>query len=275
MDETLRELARRAQQDPALRPQLLVARLRAGELAQDRLELAAYVGDADARAALGPSVRRWTTGRVCCCGSDERDGEHGTYGVESYTHGFVHACDYYGTPCECTVEEHVEQRPREWPGDRSFRSFCDGVTRFAADAIIRATFAAAWTALPAWCDSTRMSGRRGMHDQRLAEEGSCRRCTRGDFDDPREGDALAALSAFLGCMCGACVGVLGRYLPAIDDRQTAWWGAPILAATSHRGQRALDRWVIEGLEQAARLATEQRVRAAVRDALAAWALGDA
>jgi hypothetical protein len=56
VDERLAELRRRVEQDPSLRPQLLAARVRAGELTQDRLELAAYCGDEAARAVVGVGV---------------------------------------------------------------------------------------------------------------------------------------------------------------------------------------------------------------------------
>jgi hypothetical protein len=56
VDERLAELRRRAEQDPSLRPQLLAARVRAGELTRDRLELAAYAGDPAARLVVGVGV---------------------------------------------------------------------------------------------------------------------------------------------------------------------------------------------------------------------------
>lgn len=53
-DARLQDLRRRvAAGDVAARPELLVARVRVGELAQGRLELAARVGDRDARKVLG------------------------------------------------------------------------------------------------------------------------------------------------------------------------------------------------------------------------------
>jgi hypothetical protein len=57
-DDRLRDLERRAKQlQPGARAALLTERLRTGELTRERLELAAYAGDADARAiGFGPSA---------------------------------------------------------------------------------------------------------------------------------------------------------------------------------------------------------------------------
>jgi len=52
-DTALQDLRRRARQDPTLEPQLLTARVRAGELTQERLELAGLLGHEPALKALG------------------------------------------------------------------------------------------------------------------------------------------------------------------------------------------------------------------------------
>lgn len=52
-DARTRALERAAQDDPSAAAALLVARLRRGDLTQERLELAAYAGDPGARRALG------------------------------------------------------------------------------------------------------------------------------------------------------------------------------------------------------------------------------
>lgn len=54
MDQRLADLRRRvALAEPGARAQLLAERLRIGDLTRERLELAAYVGDEDARAVAG------------------------------------------------------------------------------------------------------------------------------------------------------------------------------------------------------------------------------
>ncbi|MCO5165257.1 MAG: hypothetical protein M9894_02660 [Planctomycetes bacterium] len=56
MDDRLQDLRRRANQgEPGARTALLGERLRAGDLRRERLDLAAYVGDEDARAVLDPA----------------------------------------------------------------------------------------------------------------------------------------------------------------------------------------------------------------------------
>lgn len=86
----------------------LSARVRAGTLSRTRLELAAHAGHP---AAIGffDVVREDRVGEVCCCGSTRDDGEHGSGNPDSYTHGFVHACEHYAgdgyteADCRCSV----------------------------------------------------------------------------------------------------------------------------------------------------------------------------
>lgn len=67
-DERLRHLRRAAADDPAARAALLTARLRAGDLPEDRLRLAAHLGDPAALEVLGAappassSIGRWVHG---------------------------------------------------------------------------------------------------------------------------------------------------------------------------------------------------------------------
>lgn len=109
-DLRARRTARAVAADPeslADRAALLTARLRSGELPRWRVDLAAYCGDAAAWEVTAPEAREVTRteGLICCCGSDEKDGEHGG-SVETYTHGFVHACTY-----------RADDREREARGD--------------------------------------------------------------------------------------------------------------------------------------------------------------
>lgn len=71
---------------------------------------------------IGYEERPRIYGLICCCGSDEKDGEHGYYGIENYTHSFVHMCDYYDTECGCETEEIMEDVPIR----TNSCEFCDG-----------------------------------------------------------------------------------------------------------------------------------------------------
>jgi hypothetical protein len=60
-DERLRLLARAAQDDPSRSAELLVARMRRGDVTAERVELASFVGDTVARSVLGfaPPAETW------------------------------------------------------------------------------------------------------------------------------------------------------------------------------------------------------------------------
>lgn len=249
MDETLARLRRAAEQDPSLRPQLLVARVRAGELTQERLELAAYVGDPVAREALGPEVRRWTSGRVCCCGSDEQGSEHTS--LEDYTHGFVHACEYYGSPCECTVEEHVSSRPRTWRGDRVFDSFLTGLARYAD-----ARGAQNVTLVRAWLAVAELVWEWNRHLQRRW--------------DIRVRRAIGCAKAWVAAPTEAA-------RAAWAEQAYGPWGPPEwlmrpMTADGYPGDDAAS-CILAAVRE--RLVPEPEARVVITRALAAWALGDA
>lgn len=237
----------------------LTARLRAGALTRERVEMAAYVGDIGARAALGPKVLRWTTGRVCCCGGDERDSEHGGAGVDYYTHNFTHACDYYGSPCDCKVEEHVSASPREWDGDKSLSALARGIERRGGAALrVRALVAVARVAVPAF-----MRG-----PARLARP---RQVVRDALDR-----AVAVAETWLACPCADHA--MAANAPAEnadslgDGSLSAWAAARIASGDRPRVPSCHDRAAI-GFCRDADLIGEPAVRSAIQVSLASWALG--
>lgn len=151
-DHRLRTAARALQADtsPEARAAVLRERLRAGAIDPERVALAAYCGDEGARIGLGPKIVKHVRGEVCCCGSESDNAEHGYYGVEGYTHNFVHACDYYNVECECEVTIETEERPREgeWADQADLGVWLRGLSRWGHETHVRASIAAArfWAA---------------------------------------------------------------------------------------------------------------------------------
>jgi hypothetical protein len=110
-DERLRLLERQAACDPIRSAELLVARMRRGDLTLDRVELAAWCGDPAARAAVSDCDGIWTV-----------SWERGTWwGKDSSPHTWL------------TVIEWAK-----------------GIERWGYEAAVRATVAAARVALAAW-----------------------------------------------------------------------------------------------------------------------------
>lgn len=239
MDDALQTLRRRAEQDPTLRPQLLVARVRAGELAQDRLELAAYVGDVDARAALG-----W---------------EH-------------------GEPLTVDAGKLVQMPVGEWVA---------GLRRWDEDAAVHAALVAARVALPSWERGEETcccgSGYRGHgwgdghsfthvcdYYRNPLDPAPC------ECVSPAPRRAVEAAEAWLARPSEeSMVAWQQARLAAGLDFTMAWLPFPLVVAGVMPGiLPARDRELRNSVTEAAALAGEPAVRAAIRDALTAWALGD-
>ncbi|MCO5170393.1 MAG: hypothetical protein M9894_28995 [Planctomycetes bacterium] len=99
-DERLRHLRRAAADDPAARAALLCARLRAGDLPEDRLRLAAHLGDPAALEVLGaapptPSLGRWVHGLAPW---SQEDGWP-AWAAEAYARAAAAAAAAVVTPC--------------------------------------------------------------------------------------------------------------------------------------------------------------------------------
>lgn len=114
-DTKLRELERRWRLDrtPGNRAAVLQARAQAGAPSGLPCPKCKATGEGPWR-SIGTETYTRRVGELCCCG-DERDaGQHGSGGVEEFTHNHVHACTYYGgedAECQCVITE--EQATRE------------------------------------------------------------------------------------------------------------------------------------------------------------------
>lgn len=260
----------------------LLELLRAGQLAAERLELAAYCGHRAAREALGPKVVKHVRGEVCCCGSESDCAEHGYYGVEGYTHNFVHACDYYKVECECEVSVEIEEKPREWADRASLSAWLAGLSRWGKEATDRAAVAAARVAAEqsAMCPT----GGGAWH---AAPHGGCFcgygwDAHRNPDKNPRLHDAIRAIEAAEAYL--ACPGE-ERWTRSGEALWTAWHEAYVNAGHLAwlpfpvgrlPGQTHGADHNCEVPQHAARLpAGEAPVGEAIQRALIAWALGDA
>jgi hypothetical protein len=238
VDSRLRSLSRSALTgDPESKARLLLERARSGQLSRERLELAAYCGDDAALAVLGDVF------------ADERG------------HFFDYASIGLTNPLK--RESVLPVRLDSW---------LSGLSRWSGApyySLVRAAVAAAWTALAPWCDSTRMSGRVGLHAKRQeTERHGCTRC------GPQQ-QALRAANEWLGCPCHSHqIAWYESTEAAYDaDRIDAWLPYPDLwnPIDITRGS-ALDADVRIG--HAVRLAGDQPVREAIQQALISWALGE-
>lgn len=221
MDADLRELRRRAEQDPAVRPALLVARVRAGDLRQEMLELAAYVGDVESRAALGREASYWLAVRAAKHGDVTSDGDV-----------------------------------------LDLRVWAEGIASWGSQVEARAALAAATLVLDATGDH---DGCEGAHTNSLD-------CAGADA-------ILQAVAAWLACPCVPChAKTRDAWGLLADGYMAGMWSAPFHAANEspngpHSGHAANIAWrFFCGPRMAEREKAAAPVRAAIRDALTAWAL---
>lgn len=234
--------ARALERDTSLegRARVLAHRLRVGTLTQERLELAAYVGDEAARML----VERWRWDKrdeVCCCG-DGADG-HGMGGAE---HSLVHACDYYA--------EEGEERECACPS-LPLDAWARSLSRWDKAVCVRAAVAAgrvAWAA-------------NGSDDAAYVNAGMD---TTSRADPVR---ALSAAQAWLDCPCErhleACVALC---CPKPNLDAFAW---EVNEAVCCRQAGDDDHaHHVTAIETSGRLTSEQAVRDAIRTSLVPWAL---
>jgi hypothetical protein len=137
-----------------------------GQPFRDRLELAAYCGDAAARIV---------------CPDDPR-----TWGATVTGHGLQDGCPACGWAL-------IHRYDCE---GLAFKDWSSAFVRWGPEVQVRAAVAAARAVLPAWCDGTRLSGR-AMHTARAARDGYCGRCTKRTAGWAEPGDMIEAAEAWL------------------------------------------------------------------------------
>lgn len=209
------------------------------------MELAAYCGDEAAREAIGPRVVKRRNGLTCCCGSDEETAEHGYYGVEGYTHNFTHACDYAEVECGCDFTEVDEEW---WPTrpPAALAPWLSGLSRWGPHVLVRAAVAAARVALPVWAE--RECGEGHNPDLSICQLAQ----------PPLR--AIEAAEAWLACPCEEH---RWKWADAWAGG-TDWFSAPEWLPGTIQGAG-------ESIQDAAHLAGEPAVRAAICTALIEWA----
>lgn len=222
-DQRLRQLAREASafHTPEAEAALLRARLRAGSLTYERLELAAYCGHHGARAALGPSNRLPGPGAI--------------------------------------VGGHPDAPWWDAPDAWVLSDFVVGLSRWGPEVLARGSIAAARTALPVWEADLPAHCEVGCHDGQAL---SCR---------PHHGPRLAVEAAERWFGAGLNVSDREGYVLQVSY-DVAW------SEARHRAPWLPAPWASDGARQteiagSAALAGESQVRAAIRSALIAWAIG--
>lgn len=255
MDSDLQTLRRRAASTdaPNDRAALLRARVRAGELAVERLWLPAFLGDEASRLMLGPQEHMVRGGRLCCCG--ELDVHHGW----GDGHAPVHSCEYYGTTCDCVLEDRTERRERIWP-DRAtlglWIKWARERTWWTQEVRVRALIPVAHLTRTHTC-----------YDR--AEACDRTRCTIINR-------AIHAAEAWVVRPVMAAQAAADRAAEAADgigDAVLPAWAAARIASGDHPPNPRLDRCAL-GLCKAADLIGEDAVRQAVARELIPWALGE-
>jgi hypothetical protein len=254
-DEQLREIERKVEEgDESARVKLLRERLRAGQLERDRLELAAYAGDRDARLVLGSSMQHL----ACACGGKDT------------THG----------------HPEIEWAP--------FADWAEGFGRWGREVAIRVGIAASMHVLPVWMAKHKPTvhcpdctdGIHSCSHGRHCNTWPCGTCD-GKVQVPAKPEqtfpalALAAAEEWL------LYGVrdpdvrerdsyetdamnASQKSSDIDDNHGTWEWAGITAMMCYRNM--MEKAIGRALVIAADDTTEDGVRNAVRDAISAWAL---
>lgn len=248
-DELLRAAERAARAGgPADEARHLVARLRAGDLTRERLELAAYAGHEAARACLvaGPPDKRTASGAPTACTACLAQGVWANY--------------TFDTPGGWHCLRHATEHP-------DLALWLAGLSRWDG-ALVRAAVAAGWVALMAWrpCPG---GGRDFFALDSLCECGYGFDAHRNPDKNPRLARArraLEAAEAWIACPC--------------KEHQSAWelrrldvgvdmamrWVPWFVAAGAH------PEYARASIADAARLAGDAPVRAAIQAALIRWAL---
>lgn len=231
---------------------LLQQRLREGTLTPAQLRLLAYTGH---KAARSMTHRK---GEICCCGSAEDDYEHGGGGVDSYTHGFVHACAYYAgedydedRDCDCEVTEEARTAHLyRLPSELRLGSWLCGL-KLHRHALLVAVVAAGAACVPCSCCG-------GGHP-------SCRRDCLGELE------ALSAINLWLH---GDTSGVALIDHPG-GNEVGLWFHLRMVAWSLRANNRSSKEFFFEvaACQEAAEIAGEQPVLSAICKALQAWVLG--
>lgn len=143
-----------------------------------------------------------------------------------------------------------------------------------SNVMVRAAVAAARVALPVWCDSTRLSGRTGLHAGRVAKEGHCGRCTVRILGDARPGDAVEVVESWLAFPCEErrqdCAGV-GGSPSAVHDLPEGFYELVEMVALGYFDGTSDVVGMRGAVSHFVALAGEAPVRAGVCSSLVSWA----
>lgn len=262
-DRALRALERAQRAAPSVETEaaLLRARLRAGTLAPERLELAAYCGHEAARWALGK----------CSCGC-----------------GWPHGIATVAGPFATDLDRH-----RDHTDSRDLPVWVAGLSRWEPAVLTRAAVAAARVALPEWLAELgwwlngrdTIAGFDGLVHTSLRRQSDedCRaaeapvlaiEAAEAWLAEPSEANRIAAARALLAAR--PVDGGLNRaWLPMVPTsfaagthptREGGGWGEePPYPGPS--------LWNTQAIEHAVALTSAASVREAIQRALIAWALG--
>lgn len=192
-DERLRTLERAAASGgPDERAALLRARVRAGTLSQERLELAAYVGDADARAAL-----------VAFEDDPDVDGGHPTACIPCRAFDGRNYVILRGSEWHCLKHAHEHPDLALW---------VRGLSRWGSEVLVTAAVAAARQALPVWASQSGCELCASSHSHIV-----CGHATRARR-------AVEAVEAWIACPCEQHW--TERHEAYVDAGHRAWLPAP-------------------------------------------------
>ena len=250
-DTRLRDAERRALASGSVQDQaaLLVARLRAGTLTRERLELAAYCSHPAARLAV--------------------PGEPGEFSLANHQR------------CAHDPGLPVDRAERPCGSRECLERWASGFLHWEPLVRVRAALAATAVGTGEWCDSTRMSGRMGLHATRVAREGRCSRCTSPEPSVVLPGNALNLAEAWLRdptrenwhrC-CVAGTGEINRGTLAHGPWRFL---LSLVYVAGHPGGAAVDAWsdVSNCVWRSANIAhSDAQIRSAIQSALVSWALG--
>lgn len=251
-DQRIRDLERQALTgDREASVRLLTERLRAGDLARERLELAAYCGDEMARTLA------W-----CACGHPWDSHDDGARPSFTSRLGCLHGWAGPGGGCECKAHAPPGVTFRGDPRpDAEFREWLSGLSRWAdigpvpGWVLVKAAVAAARVALPKWRDS---------HSHQMTAWDGIRPCCYAPVK------VIEAAETWLECPCeehrlGGVRALSDHYRRSPDDD---WWASPAVLVMEHNRSGYFLRCV----HDCARLAGEQSVRSAISRSLSTWAL---
>ncbi len=244
-DPRLRSLQRQAKaypDDVGMKATILRERVRLGDVDPARIPVAAYCGDP---AALALDGGPYTDHCYRC----ERSGirYEGTDDVGALRCGMC-------LPL-AAILGHLEDR-------------------FGRTVVVRAVLVVGRIVLPGWCDSTRLSGRVGLHARRGAREGQCGRCSATGLGLP-----------------GEVVDLVEAWLEDPVEGNPAWWeihrvhnrrlldlaqavSGPVIR-TDFVGTERINRTALVSLanSQEPGVLTGGATNEAIRADLIAWALG--